>query len=137
MRGRRLCLQDSNNRKLLKKEQISALAQNSKEAYNGSPQKKRTEKKYRTICKIDGIEYNSIREAVRALKISETTIRRNLRNPKCESYKILKTENTGYSQISVNGTVYNGIVYVVAAGLANTRQTAIRRLKSNRERWKN
>ena len=127
---------DKDKRKLLEKEQISALAKNEKEAYNVSPQKKQKERNYRTICEIDGIEYNSIGEAVKALRLSETTIRRKLRNPNCESYKILKTEDSGYSQISVNGTVYNGIVYLIAAGLANNRQTAIRRLQSKKKRWK-
>ena len=127
---------DRVKRKLLEEEQISAV-QDSKMLYNIPPKKKQNERNYRTICEIDEVQYNSLGEAVKALGISETTLRRALRDPKRPSYKIMKREETGYSQISVNGTVYNGIVDLIAAGLANNRQTAIRRLKSKRNRWKN
>ena len=140
---------DKKKRKKLEKEQIEKFTASSLqnkvlhsfenqelELYNSSVQKNNKKRNYRTICEIDCVEYSSINEAARALGLGETTIRRSLRNPKKESYKTLRTEDSGYSQISIDGVLYDGIVDAIASGVVGNRVTAIRRLKSTSKKWK-
>lgn len=90
----------------------------------------------RQPVKIKGVTYYSINEAIRELNIPNTTLRRYLLNPKMTEYETLEPQEVGYSTVSVNGIVYNGVVDVVEAGLAKDSFEALRRLKAKSKRWK-
>lgn len=94
------------------------------------------ERNTRQPVEIDGVEYYSINAAMKALDIAETTMRRYLKDPRKETYKLLKPIEVGYSKVSIDGVLYNGVVNVVEAGLAKNRFAVMRRLKSSSKLWK-
>lgn len=128
--------EDRDTRKQLEKEYIKQYSESSIEVYNFLEKVKEPTRNYRTIIEVDGIVYNSINIGAKALGIGETTLRRHLADTKKTNYKVLKHRDVGYSQVSINGVVYDGIVEVVKAGLAKDRWTATRRLKSTNKKWR-
>lgn len=114
----------------LNKENELILSYLSQEVYNFHPLSKTIKNEnYRIICKINGIQYQSVAEASRLTKESETRIRTKL-NSNFIGYKIIKKIKNGYEPIIVNGKLYESILSPVEAGEAKDRFQAMRRLKS-------
>lgn len=97
---------------------------------------KNLEKNYRVHCKINNVEYNSIADAVLALGIPESVIRRRLVN-NSPGYEIINKVQHGYTPVIVDGVEYESLVAVVEAGLATNRMQVGRRLRSEKRKWRN
>jgi hypothetical protein len=94
-------------------------------------------KNYRRLIEIDNKVYDSVAAAQKEVGVSETTIRRRLRDPKYSTWKELDRIEHGYTKVSIEGQKFESINAIVEAGLAKDRFTVMRRLKSTRNKWKN
>jgi hypothetical protein len=94
-------------------------------------------KNYRRVLEIDNKVYESVATAQKEVGVSETTIRRRLRDPKYSTWKELDRVEHGYTKVCIEGQEFESINAVVEAGLAKDRFTVIRRLQSTRHKWKN
>jgi hypothetical protein len=106
------------------------------EVYNAHPKSNKPVKQnYRIVCKINGIQYNSVAEASRETQESETQIRNKLQN-NFPGYDMIEQVKHGYQPIVANGKPYASINAAVAAGEATNRLQAMRRLKNpNNRNW--
>lgn len=77
-----------------------------------------------------GVTYNSVAECSKALHLSETTIRRRLQKKNNTHFVHMERVDHGYKKIMVEGVLYDSIVSAWEAGVANNRQTIMRRLKN-------
>jgi hypothetical protein len=69
------------------------------------------------------------------LSVSETTIRRRIRNPKISTYQTIETIAHGYKKIHINGNIFPSVKSVVLAGLAKDRFQVWRRVNSKNKKW--
>ncbi len=92
---------------------------------------------YRRLIEIDTKVYDSVAAAQKEVGVSETTVRRRLRDPKCPTWKELDKVKHGYTKVCIEGQEFESINAVVKAGLAKDRFTAMRRLESTQNSWKN
>lgn len=92
--------------------------------------------KYRREIKINGKNYASIAEATRdpGITISGTTIRRRLNDPEDLAYEEVRRVVNVYS---VNGELFETLQAIVAAGLADNRQIAKRKIDFTKPEWQN
>lgn len=81
--------------------------------------------------------YDSVAAAQKEVGVSETTIRRRLRDPKYPTWKELDKVKHGYTKVCIEGQDFESINAVVEAGLAKDRFTVMRRLKTTQNKWKN
>jgi hypothetical protein len=79
---------------------------------------------------------DSIATAQKEVGVSETTIRRRLRDPNYSTWKELDRVEHGYRKVSIEGQEFESINAAVEAGLAKDRFTVMRRLKSTQNKWK-
>jgi hypothetical protein len=93
-------------------------------------------KNSRRVIEIDNKVYESVATAQKEVGVSETTIRRRLRDPKYPTWKDLDRVEHGYTKVCIKGQEFESINAVVEAGLANNRHTVMRRLKSTRHKWR-
>jgi hypothetical protein len=93
-------------------------------------------KNYRRLIEIDNKVYDSIATAQKEVGVSETTIRRRLRDPNYSTWKELDRVEHGYRKVSIEGQEFESINAAVEAGLAKDRFTVMRRLKSTQNKWK-
>ena len=110
------------------------IKENLKQTYNLDvlQRKKSFKGNYKVICKIDGVVYNSIYEAVAKIKMSETNIRRNLRDPNKKNFEIIEQIRIPTKKISIAGVIYESMELVLKAGLegATTRYQVMYKIKS-------
>lgn len=105
------------------------------QVYNNHPTKTRfLTSSYRVICNINGQIYNSTHEAAKALNMSESELRRKLRN-NFPGYTIVEKIEHCSTPVIIDGTEYASLLKVIEAGLAKNRQQVGRRLKSNLAKW--
>ena len=93
-------------------------------------------KMYRLQIQVDNTVYFSMSETAKALKISETTLRRRLNSDKFPEYQILDYVTHGYQKVVVNNKKYPTVYSLIEKGLVATRQQAIYRLKSTLLKWR-
>jgi len=94
-------------------------------------------KNYRRLIEIHNKVYDSVAAAQKEVGVSETTIRRRLRDPKYPTWKELDKVKHGYTKVCIEGQDFESINAVVEAGLAKDRFTVMRRLKTTQNKWKN
>lgn len=118
----------------LKKELEIISSYSPAEVYNSHPDRiKEKNPNYRVICEIEGKVYQSIAEASRLTGERESKIRAKLlRN--FPNYKVVDKVKHGYERIIANGREYESIVDAVAAGEANDRFEALRKLKNGKQK---
>jgi hypothetical protein len=92
---------------------------------------------YRRLIEIDIKVYDSVAAAQKEVGVSETTIRRRLRDPKYPTWKELDKVEHGYTKVCIEGQEFESINAVVKPGLAKDRFTVMRRLESTQNRWRN
>ena len=88
------------------------------------------------MVEIDKKVYDSVAAAQKEVGVSETTIRRRLRDTKYPTWKDLDKVEHGYRKVCIEGQEFESINAVVEAGLANDRFTVMRRLKTTQNKWK-
>ena len=93
-------------------------------------------KNYRRSIEIDNKVYDSVAAAQKEVSVSETTIRRRLRDPKYSTWKEIDKIKHGYRKVCIEGQEFESINAVVKAGLCKERFTVMRRLKSTYYKWK-
>ncbi len=91
---------------------------------------------YRRLIEVDNKVYESIALAQKEVGVSETTIRRRLRDPKYPTWKELDRIKHGYTKVCIEGQEFESIEAAVEAGLAKNRFIVMRRLKSPINKWK-
>ena len=92
-------------------------------------------KNYRRSIEIDNKVYDSVAAAQKEVDVSETTIRRRLRDPKHSTWKEIDKIRYGYRKVCIEGQEFESINAVVKAGLCKERFTVMRRLKSTYYKW--
>jgi hypothetical protein len=94
---------------------------------------------YRREIEIDGEIFLSVAQAAKhpTINISETTIRRRLLNVNYPTYKEIQRPLNGYTPVTINNKKFESINAAVEAGVANTRQTVMRRVSSTNRKWAN
>jgi AraC-like DNA-binding protein len=91
---------------------------------------------YRQEISVNNVLYKSISSAVQQLDISETTLRRYLRDDTNTDYVYGAQYRHGYTQVIINNTRYKSYQEVVNAGLATDARQVGRRIRSVSPRWK-
>lgn len=91
---------------------------------------------YRRLIEVDNKIYESVALAQKEVGVSETTVRRRLRDPKYPTWKELDRIEHGYTKVCIKGQEFESINAAVEAGLAKDRFTVMRRLKSTKNEWK-
>lgn len=100
------------------------------EVYNNHPNAvKVSEDNYRVSCEINGIIYQTIKEASKKTNEAESTIRAKLKNG-FPGYGIMAKVRHGYEPIIANGKNYASIIDAVQAGEAKNRFEVMRKLKN-------
>jgi len=94
---------------------------------------------YRREIEIDGEIFPSVAQAAKhpTITISETTIRRRLLDVNYPSYKEIQRSLSGYTPVTINNKKFGSINAAVEAGVANNRQTVMRRVSSTNVKWAN
>ncbi len=71
------------------------------------------------------------------ITISETTIRRRLLSVNYLTYREIQRSLNGYTPVTINNKKFQSISAAVEAGVANNRQTVMRRVSSTNVKWAN
>nr|YP_009184728.1 putative GIY YIG homing endonuclease [Oogamochlamys gigantea]ALO62836.1 putative GIY YIG homing endonuclease [Oogamochlamys gigantea] len=102
--------------------------------YNTSA-KKISRQNYKIICQIYGVTYQSIGEAVVQTKLSETAIRRNLRDPNNKDFVIIEKVIINTKRVSVYGKIYPSVKSIIEAGVdgVKTRHQVYYKIKTNKD----
>lgn len=92
---------------------------------------------------INGVRFESIRDAVRLTGIPRSSLKKFWRNPEKTEFKILEGEEYSYGKTPIfaekEGTpslLFDGIVDAVAAGFGTNKQNAMRKLKRGDPGWR-
>lgn len=103
---------------------------------SNSPKKRNSNHfNYRKIVQIEGVVYDSIGQAGRELPISETTIRRRLRDENYLQYLELAKPKQGYKKVRIGDLYFDSFSDVIKAGYAENRQQVNRRVNSTNKKW--
>lgn len=87
---------------------------------------------YQRNIEINGKLYNSIAEAAKDIGISETTIRRRLRDVKFPNYKDVRYKASLYK---MKGKLYKTLDEAKKDNVGGNRQTITRRIDSTEPKW--
>jgi hypothetical protein len=94
---------------------------------------------YRREIEIDGEIFPSVAQAAKHpnITISETTIWRRLLNLNYPTYREIQRSLNGYTPATINNDKFQSISAAVEAGVANNRQTVMRKVSSTNVKWAN
>lgn len=109
---------------------------NNKKVTNSKKEQSENVQNYNVKCRIKGITYDTISEASQKLNLSETTIRRRLRNKDEEDNQILEKTVVSLKKISINGIVYQSMKQVLKPNIegAETRAQVLYQIFSTKEK---